>query len=414
MSKARLQAALNALTEISTQQYRAEVGDRFVTSLYVSPELIEREIMSEIAFVRPTKRGDVPKPIKDNAKQLAQECYNNILAKARNSGIVSVEPYGSNGSVITADGSGSNFKAIYEVTKSATGLLKNRINRLLEKVNFDPIKDNIFDIGHNEGSNADIQIGQAFARAINDTPTKQFLATLPLPEIKHISEIASSFSKNGDKRFVVQTILEAKGPNRAKNEALFRKIFLSEARKFIDNNDWANQESSDSYLDTVRKELINAGVRKKGRAKKETINRTSSRATKTDTIKGKGGKVEPFDPDLTTGIKKKSQGSYISMINLINARLPPAIRANMTGPRLHNKTGRFSESAKVISITETPQGYPRLNYTYQRSPYDVFDPVLGKAPWNTPGRDPKALIERSIRDIAKDLAIGRFYVKRAT
>lgn len=413
MSKVRLQEALNRLTEVSTKEYRAQIGDKFITSLYVSPELIEAEILSEIAFVRPTKRGDVPKPIKDSAKNLATECYNNIISRAKNSGLVSIEPYGATGSVLTADGSGSNFKLIYEVTKSATGLLKNRINRLLEKVNFKPIEGNIFDIGHNEGSNADIQIGQAFAKVINDVPTKRLLSGLPLPEIKHITEIASSFSKNGDKRFVVQTILEAKGPNRAKNEAQFRKIFLAEVKKYISTNDWANQESSDSYLDTVRKQLINSAIKRGGKGKKQTLNKTSSKVSTTGTIRQKR-KADSFKADLDLKPTKKASRSYTSIINFINMRLPPAVRANMTGSRLHNRTGRLSESAKVVSITETPQGYPRINYSYQRNPYDVFDPVLGKAPWNTPGRDPKTLMERSIRDVARELAIGRFYVKRAT
>ena len=36
----------------------------------------------------------------------------------------------------------------------------------------------------------------------------------------------------------------------------------------------------------------------------------------------------------------------------------------------------------------------------------------GTPPWATPERDPRKLIERSIREIAAQFAIGRFYTRR--
>ena len=80
---------------------------------------------------------------------------------------------------------------------------------------------------------------------------------------------------------------------------------------------------------------------------------------------------------------------------------------------LVNRTGRFSESAAITGVEQTKQGYLTLVYSYLRSPYDVFDPTLGAKPWNIPSRDPNTIIKKSVRDIAKDLAIGRFYLRRA-
>ena len=37
---------------------------------------------------------------------------------------------------------------------------------------------------------------------------------------------------------------------------------------------------------------------------------------------------------------------------------------------------------------------------------------VGEAPWATPERDPRKLIDRSIREIATKLAIGRFFTRR--
>ena len=49
-------------------------------------------------------------------------------------------------------------------------------------------------------------------------------------------------------------------------------------------------------------------------------------------------------------------------------------------------------------------------FYYQRNPYQRFE---GSEPWADGGnRDPRKLIERSIREIAAELAIGRFYTQR--
>ena len=36
----------------------------------------------------------------------------------------------------------------------------------------------------------------------------------------------------------------------------------------------------------------------------------------------------------------------------------------------------------------------------------------GKAPWASPQRDPRRLIDQSIREVAAGLALGRFYTRR--
>ena len=53
-----------------------------------------------------------------------------------------------------------------------------------------------------------------------------------------------------------------------------------------------------------------------------------------------------------------------------------------------------------------------MGYTYQKRPYERFEVGRGQAPWATPERDPRKLIDRSIREIAAELAIGRFYTRR--
>jgi hypothetical protein len=84
----------------------------------------------------------------------------------------------------------------------------------------------------------------------------------------------------------------------------------------------------------------------------------------------------------------------------------------MQSPELVNRTGRFAESVRVTDIIKTPKGFPSVGYTYQANPYQIFEDGKGSAPWANGERDPRSLIDGSIREIAAKLAIGRFYTRR--
>lgn len=194
------------------------------------------------------------------------------------------------------------------------------------------------------------------------------------------------------------------GPNKAteikvNTDRPLGEVSKAQLEKFINETDWANQAGSDSPVEAIEADLARAVIESGGTStKRKKADRTSNTAKATLTRKELGSRSNALD---------------LSVLALINARLPPAVAENMKEPRLNYQTGRFANSVRVTGIEQTPKGYPRLVYTYQRSPYDVFDPVLGKLPWKTPGRDPKTLIEKSIRDVAREMAIGRFYVRRA-
>lgn len=415
MSKVKLEQILEEIGSRTSKEYRAKVGNYLPTELYVSPELIEEQLISEILFTSPTKKGQIPKRLKDALDKLVTECYENIkkTALSRVGGSIdSVEPYGTSGIIIRADGNRDNFKAVYTITAEATRLLRNRVNLILKASSLEILPSNIFDIGHEGGSNVEIQIGQSLAGKLNDPALQRFLASSRLSEIQATLSIASKFNAGGDKSYVVKGILEAKGPNRGKAEAAYKKIFVEELEAFVKTNDWVNQESSDSVMQNIENSLVNIALEAGAKGTKRKQNTAPSTATVTNTIVGKKAQQVGFSPELSD-LRVAQARDLTSLIPLLNAKLPPAVRSNMTGGALHNKSGRFSESVRIASISQTPQGYPRLNYTYQRSPYDVFDPVLGRSPWKTPGRDPKTLISKSIRDIAKDIVTGRFYTARA-
>jgi hypothetical protein len=104
--------------------------------------------------------------------------------------------------------------------------------------------------------------------------------------------------------------------------------------------------------------------------------------------------------------------NILSLAALINQKLPETIRKNMNPPALENRTGRFANSVKIVEAAYTAQGYPSFGYTYQKDPYQVFEPSLGNPRWSSQERDPKRLIDRSIREIAVQLMSGRFFTRR--
>jgi len=110
--------------------------------------------------------------------------------------------------------------------------------------------------------------------------------------------------------------------------------------------------------------------------------------------------------------KDKPAINALQLLAYINSRLPGTVRSNMDAPRLQNRTGRFSESTRATDVKITNRGFPSIGYTYEKSPYQVFEMGVGKQPWATPDRDPRSLIDKSIREIAAQLFIGRMYTRR--
>ena len=103
--------------------------------------------------------------------------------------------------------------------------------------------------------------------------------------------------------------------------------------------------------------------------------------------------------------------SPINLMALINAKLPQTVRKNMGAPRLENQTGTFAASVRVTDASRTPQGFPSIGYTYQKQPYGVFEASSGSR-FASPERDPRTLIDISIREIAAQLVTGRLYTRR--
>ena len=83
----------------------------------------------------------------------------------------------------------------------------------------------------------------------------------------------------------------------------------------------------------------------------------------------------------------------------------------MVDPRLESRTGRFLESVRATDVTQTAQGYPSVGYTYARDPYEVYETGSGTR-FASAYRDPRVIIDQSIREIVSQFGLGRMYTRR--
>ncbi len=107
----------------------------------------------------------------------------------------------------------------------------------------------------------------------------------------------------------------------------------------------------------------------------------------------------------------QSTASLANILAVLNARLPDTVANNMGAPRLENRTGRFAGSVRAVDMIQTKQGFPSIGYTYQKNPYEVFESTSGTR-FSDIERDPRPLIDRSIREIMATYFLGRIYTRR--
>jgi hypothetical protein len=238
-------------------------------------------------------------------------------------------------------------------------------------------------------------------------------------KIEHYQEV----SARGGLKKEYTAILSSQGAGDNLLEALSEKEAFAELKKSIeqDYDEILNQHGSDSLLEGIESTLLHNFAKQHNikvlKGKPKRISKSSSRGKakgkkrieqSAAIISGAGGVQRKTSRRITKSITSKP----LQLIGLINQALPKTVRGNMNAPALENRSGRFVDSVEVTDITQTPQGYPSIGYRYAKNPYQVYEMGVGSAPWATPERDPRKLIDRSIREIAAQFAIGRFYTRR--
>jgi hypothetical protein len=300
--------------------------------------------------------------------------------------------------------------------------------------------DSFEDFGHVGASAVGTQRALATADFLkNYTGNDTGAATKILEQMQNAYSFILKDSKSyaGDMEKVLQVTLESSRMNKAtmdKGEvtalqALIDAALGKVAEKKNGKTYWVMREGSDSFYDMVEKSTIAAlaaGL-KPNKTTKKLVTKVKHKIRKksSKTVPGKKHKrkvtasrgskyVLPVLGKVVANRRAKMGGmkaaaAPLALIGIINKELPSTVEGNMGPPRLESQTGRFAQSTRITDITMTPQGFPSIGYTYQRSPYETFETGgnQGSADY-----DPRGLIDRSIREIAARFAMGRFYTRR--
>ena len=205
----------------------------------------------------------------------------------------------------------------------------------------------------------------------------------------------------------------------SKNRKADLKKTLNKAiQELADGGYFTELKGSDSFKQIKEKQAKNAVLKSFKGKKNHKVSKLEEVKHSTTVAKmnsaGKGAVTSAALKRKRLKKAKKNQGvssTPLQLIASLNKALPEKIRENMNEPALQNRTGRFSNSVKVTDIATTKTGLPSIGYTYRRDPYEVFEASSGSR-FADSDRDPRKLIDKSIRDIASKLAIGRFFTRR--
>ena len=145
----------------------------------------------------------------------------------------------------------------------------------------------------------------------------------------------------------------------------------------------------------VNKKLIQQGLRELGTTKGTSVKTKTKKSTRSKQKAGKKARQ----------VKQRVQqmSNPLALRNLLNDVISEAVAMKMKAPALQFRTGRFANSVEVTDVLVGPRGGTQIEYTYQRNPYETFEP--GNKQGSTQ-RDPRKIIGASIRELAMGI-IGR-------
>ena len=316
------------------------------------------------------------------------------------------------------------FKDLQLITNNA--IRKKSKNKKSGNYNKETAVGNFFHLGHlDEMGVSETQLRDGLSKALMQLPENE---KQDINKILDKYDIKLSYIRDDDKEMMFVKIESATDNlKRGGNAGQAKKSLLKALNDVLmDLNIWM-LEGSDSSLTRKKKQASKALIDPfaalaksktvKAKVQKEKFKKTSKKpatlTTKTKATKGNkdiklgtlsvaGGKSRPK-------ISDSPASSPLHMIAMLNKQLPEVVAKNMVSPNLQYRTGRFAESVRVTDITKTPKGYPSIGYTYSKFPYQTFEVGYEQG---DPAWDPRNLIQGSIREIAAQLAMGRFFMRR--
>jgi hypothetical protein len=291
----------------------------------------------------------------------------------------------------------------------------------------------VLEAGHEHGAG----IAETTLKKCWDQAFEMHKAALAKSGIKSVKALKGRLKKlgfnlsvirdNDGEGFVIR--LEDRGGNKAEGLLVkdLKQEFILACNKTIEKIDVGKIKSSDSIIVKNRKLIVSEIAKNFKRLKKvkvtteDTKIKTSKAGAETTSLgqkKTKGASSIDLAGSLSIRAtrKKKRKPSPPRMalkniLGLINAKLPQTVADNMGSPRLENQTGRFAQSVRAIDVQDTAKGFKSVGYTYEKDPYQAFESTSGTR-FSSAARDPRTLIDFSIREIVAQFGLGRLYTRR--
>ena len=233
--------------------------------------------------------------------------------------------------------------------------------------------------------------------------------------------------------------LKLGGLRKALETGNVEQILTNELTKAIENAGVLTLTGSKSIEDELGNQLVKAAAGKKTRKYKKKskgkVSKTFKKPeTKTITEKARSGGKAAADTaqklekaaallasksvnsskDLNTA---GSQKELNAIKNRINRRLPAEVRRNMGRPALINRTGQFSNSVKLLNLSDTGKTLTgQYSYTLtgggqSKNKTGVYSTFENPTRWPA-GYNPKPLITKSIRKLAMEMTERKFTLRR--
>jgi len=458
MARASLQKKLKQIQkkiEKSSKNYRNLVSDKKVHTLVIDEKEVYEQAIKQLSLLFGVpENGELItkefKPLLD--KGIPVLCQNFLtetkrVQKTTTTVTITIFPEGGNNFSATFVPNKKNTTDIYKTT------IRRNIKQPAQKAFLDAVQAKIkdlnkgrgennqlkaaysekggisfFDIGHSSETAVSVQRKNIAENELIKWSTKQKSPAAQKMLQSLLSELQWSIDKKDIKNTEVLTVslesgLENKLRGSKEEKALAEQLEKDLTTIIKTVGGWPELDGSDSYITKTKKRVLNNFTKhnfknknvKSNIKKQNIIQSTGAPVTASVARKAsfaKGGEVVNSGGAVLKRGKQKTQNLF-SIMTLINQKLPEQVRKNMGSPRLENTTGRFASSVKLTSVTTTRRGFPSFGYTYRKDPYQIFeDGAMGKSPWADSHRDPRQLIDASIREIAAEMAIGRFYTRR--
>lgn len=420
-----LKTLLSEIEAKDVEAYRRGIADKQHHNFTLSRRAIRKGIKDYLRDFHPdltkTQHNAILKELDPSVKQFIKKVGNNLVTLAAKDATVSVtrNTLATKMATFEVKQGKSRYDKIYSRYSQELKVLIAQLSRIVGR---EAKSREVLNLSHADFEGIiESAVADAVDKAVEEDSTitrkiaEGFLASRGV-DLKVIRNTKTSTMNVS----LASSAVNAEDKDASKARIAKLREALEEAlQELSDNEILADLPGSDSFKKIKEKQVINdtldpfRNIKNVTVSKKKKIKHSKTKTSTKVTGSPKVAVVKAKARRAKARRKQKAGAASmpLELLGVFNQRLPETVRRNMQEPALVNRTGTFADSVKVTEIQRTPQGFPSIGYTYKRDPYDIFEVGSGN-PRATPERDPRILIDKSIREIAAQFAIGRFYTRR--